>query len=76
MTFKTFKRNEDDLQKIFLNIFFQVCSEMVGTRQGLQTRLGDKGFYFVTVGIESKKVLQRHKQLNMLRQKGKLYLVL
>ena len=35
------------------HIPLQVCSEMVRTRQGLQTRLGDKGFYFVTVGIKS-----------------------
>ena len=28
---------------------------MVRARQGLQTRLGNKGFYFVTVGIKSSK---------------------
>ena len=37
------------------HISLQVCSEMVRTRQGLQTRLGDKGFYFVTVGVKSQK---------------------
>ena len=40
---------------ILKHISLQVCSEMVRTRQGLQTRLGDKGFYFVTFGIKSQK---------------------
>ena len=53
MTFKTRPRKwKWSSIYFFKHIYLQVCSEMVRTRQGLQTRLGYKGFYFVTVGIK------------------------